>query len=1216
MVMQGDGSSRGGARSQEFQALFRSVVERGKTHELQGFKELLIEALNSGERKGYSELLAEKFRSRDPEEWRVAIKILGELMISHSHILSRLDASERFNEFLRDWNSRPHFANGGQIRVEVSRGTPTAFSVKQNMMPELLRMLADNPCQTGWRSFSAARRSRGEITRIETLPQPEGGEAVYANWKKIGIRIRFDAQGHLQIPIEVRRPYTDEDFSALRNPPPPNAILVPAPLEASSYAPEGGETPSLWAMRLLEASRAGDPVVSVKIAQEIDRRLRDPQLRPLALEVVDRLIALTSGSAEGQGIVARRYPVPGLKEPLTIVSLPSTFLPEQWSRVFAEGIVSEFRRAPQRVDRAIEIGSGTGWMSVLLAKLGMASSVLAVDYNPHAQVVGRLNAALNGVEGLSFQQGDLLSSLPQDLKAELIVACLPQVPKAGSIENLRAVADYYPDQGRFMDRYGLGLIDRALEESRRHLSQNGRILFNLGGRPGRAVLEDMLARRGFHPTIRYAQQIEQDPRTDFSALAEHEEQNQLRFEFFLGSDPLAPVSAREAVGQAPVYHMLYLTEGRPYPDLTRQAAQATLAQPARWSYTSEPGSEHEALRELLGQELSRQWGTKISPEVLFLGPSAELLTAGLLRILMPPRGRVLALGSAEDFGPEALRGLAVDSSPPDLGLARTQLEGTAPSVLLLNLPRDVWADRAGLRGLLTAAAERQIHVVIREDQPAPYAGSAHPLAELLAEHGELLEFTHIVQSVDRRFESPALPAGAAILGNSALRILLARYGELTYSRASTLTQGVYSRFLGTLVQDRLDTPPQYGQIEPMLTVFTPSAPRLQALESTSAFDSDPSSEHPDPIDMSFGESQWRTPRIGARWAEAFDRPYPELYAETQGTVSEYLRQSRGVDFTPEQIVLGAGVQPLIGDAILALQRLHPGKSVNVALPRPSYGIFFPTIELAGARRVEVLTTQEDRFLLQAGSFATSLNGNGLHSSVNAALVNEPSNPSGQYYTPAQLKTLAQAVLSTGGYLLFDDIFGMLDFGRIRTRRPPSLQALSRDLGPQLAAFGGVSKEFAAGGLRFGFAATRNAPWAEAMRESNLARPDALGMIGAQELMGQWVKAIPEHGHYLNSRAFQLEQFFREKNIPVKQVQGGFSLLADLRSLYGREFRRPGKERVPIDPRNLHELLYREAGIKVHSDQWAGVNGHYRFVFSIDRLEEAIERLRLFFRSAR
>jgi len=245
-----------------------------------------------------------------------------------------------------------------------------------------------------------------------------------------------------------------------------------------------------------------------------------------------------------------------------------------------------------------------------------------------------------------------------------------------------------------------------------------------------------------------------------------------------------------------------------------------------------------------------------------------------------------------------------------------------------------------------------------------------------------------------------------------------------------------------------------------------------------------------------------------------------------------------------------------------------------------------------------------------------MNGGGIRQSVQGALINEPSNPSGQFYTPVQLKALAQAVRSLDGYLLFDDVFGMLDFGRTRRPRSPSLQALSRELGPKLVTFGGVSKEFAAGGLRFGFAATQNARWAEAMRAAGVVQPDALGLVSAQELMDHWVKAIPEHNHYLNSRAFQLERFFREKNIPVTPVQGGFSLLADLHSLYGREYRRPGKDRIQIDPRNLHELLYREAGIKVHSDQWAGVNSHYRFVFAINRLEEAIDRLRLFFRSSR
>src|SRR5262249_24898734 len=191
-----------------------------------------------------------------------------------------------------------------------------------------------------------------------------------------------------------------------------------------------------------------------------------------------------------------------------------------------------------------------------------------------------------------------------------------------------------------------------------------------------------------------------------------------------------------------------------------------------------------------------------------------------------------------------------------------------------------------------------IHVLVREDHPAPYAGAAHPLAELLAEHGELLENTHIIQSLDRRFESPALPLGAVVLGNSALQMLLGRYGELTYSRTSTPTQEVSSGFLTGLAQDRLQSPTLYGQIEPMSTTLEPSAPQIRALDSKTAFDSEPSGEHPDPIDMSFGESEWPGTRIGMRWTEALDLPHGQLYAEAQAAVVEYLRQSRGVIYTP------------------------------------------------------------------------------------------------------------------------------------------------------------------------------------------------------------------------------------------------------------------------------------------------------------------------------
>ena len=53
-------------------------------------------------------------------------------------------------------------------------------------------------------------------------------------------------------------------------------------------------------------------------------------------------------------------------------------------------------------------------------------------------------------------------------------------------------------QGFVEDQFGLGLVARAAEEGISIIRPTGRLIINIGGRPGQAVTERVFTRRGFH----------------------------------------------------------------------------------------------------------------------------------------------------------------------------------------------------------------------------------------------------------------------------------------------------------------------------------------------------------------------------------------------------------------------------------------------------------------------------------------------------------------------------------------------------------------------------------------------------------------------------------------------------------------------------------------------------------------------------------------------
>ena len=1216
-----------------WQNLIQDVVRRGQRGELESLKNILRDALQAHGDKSYIEKQLQRFGTRDPEEWKSGLSRVSDMLESQATILNSIHETEPLHHFAADWNSRPHFTNFEQVPVSWGRTLGGRHKV-HTFVNELRQALAVKPSLAGLRGFLSNGRINPQLSMTLERPDAEG-TTVYFNWRNAGLRLQFNPEGHLRGEVLVRVPFNRGEnvaeiealpaetevpaASAKKGGRPPKvrpakaAEPTPAISSASNYKPQPGENPTEYAMRLLEASRSPDREAALNIVLELERQLADPNTANMARETVIRWTSLSTmvGSNQAGGIVARNYRIGAMRSNITIVSLPTTFLPESWSQTFAEGLAAYKRQVPPRpVNRAIEIGSGTGWASIVLSKLDLAQEIVAVDMNPQAAAVGRLNAALNGVRNIRFETGNLLSDLPADVRADLIIACLPQVKKNGSIQGLREVADYYAGGSGYFDRFGLGLIESALVQSRTRLERGGRILFNLGGRPGRAVLEDLLASNGFRPNLRHSVMIPQDTGTDISSLAAQEQASNQRFEFFRPEKPGEPISAVQALTISNPHHMLYFMEGRPYFDLLRQGLVKRLDEGGRLGYTRDAGTENAAVREGLAYELSRDFGFRITPEVIHLGPDGDTLLAGLLRVLPTENGRVLYAGN--EAIPAPVTGYRPQRVSPNFGDIELAVSDANPTVLVLRLPREAWADREGLRQLLHRNGERGVHTVLLEDQPMRLPDAAHPLMEVLVNSVPAAGHTHIVHSLDRRYSVPSMPLSALISANSMLHLYMGRYADLTHSRASSLTQDAYAHFLGRMAEGDKQTHLP-GVLDSMLSEFAPSRGVAAAVGSAPAFESFPRGEHPDPISMNFGESEWSPPlRIGSALWDAALRPATALESEAKSAVVRYLAESRGVQVSQDQLILGPGVQPLLVAALRGLRDI--GGQVQVAVARPSYGLFFPTVELSGAKLVEFPTRPEGRFLTESGLLSNQLNG--ASNRTSAVLINEPSNPAGQYHSPEALAGIARQVQSMKGYLLFDDVFGGLDFGRSRVRRTPSMKVLSDALGSRLVTFGGLSKEFAAGGLRFGFAVVGDPTLARAIQSHVVSTPDPLALSLAPVMLQNWRQILEEHRIYLSSRAYRLEQVFRERQLPILEAQGGYSVLANLEFLYGRKLRLRNGGEATINGDNLHDLLYSEAGLKVYSDNWARQRGHYRLVFSIDRLDEAVERLKKFFRAAR
>ena len=245
---------------------------------------------------------------------------------------------------------------------------------------------------------------------------------------------------------------------------------------------------------------------------------------------------------------------------LSLIQLRSTFAPEEWSYTFYEGL----NRYPEErfIGKDVcEVGCGNGWITLGLAIKTGARKVYGLDINPKAIVLSKINLFLNALDdkGLEkkLQSGNSLLGVAEFYESnllgffidggqtlDLITGCIPQVlsPDADmkfsdiketfSDDELYDLSNYAPSLGYVEDQFGLALIAKVLEQSIEVLNPSGRVVLNLGGRPGNEVLQSLFERRGFSCEKIWQTKVWQAKDTNIDSLVKIENSSAHRFEFY------------------------------------------------------------------------------------------------------------------------------------------------------------------------------------------------------------------------------------------------------------------------------------------------------------------------------------------------------------------------------------------------------------------------------------------------------------------------------------------------------------------------------------------------------------------------------------------------------------------------------------------------------------------------------------------------------------
>lgn len=1035
--------------------------------------------------------------------------------------------------------------------------------------------------------------------------------------------------------------------------------------------------------------------------KELLAQLEAPATHEAALEFWHSLAQQLLGKQTPTALMKRYHfslstlqltPESGTTLTLRLLQLPSTFAPEQWSFTFFEGLTRY--RPTEFLDRkVVELGCGNGWISIALALQTQPAQLIGLDINPRAVVCSKLNLYLNApslVGRVQFYVSDLLA-VPQKhgWVVDRIIGCIPQVLnpdpdftakllsggiEAQSDEFLHSLSNYATgDSGSLEDQFGLGLIARALEEAVDVLRPSGKIIFNLGGRPGSAVLRHLFLRRGFSVSRVWHTQVSQAKDTDIAALVQIETQSPHRFEFFMGQGSATPISATTALAYAEsggeIAHSLSVYEAKMRDPLaTRNILRYLRKKPARnaidLSYSDDALAEEKmsflsgltetlaapttfpyehteglgSFRKRIASFFRNYFRCSWSAEQVVVTPSL-LASCRVLLQLYRPQLALLDFGLAQGLRNSdcGLRSKVLEI-PRRAELVCELIEKLQPALVIYTLPASEGRFHDAFEKLAAAAARAGTRLVVDVSDLLELSSTpaTEGLLSWLGQHALPSHVSLLFGLVKNRLYQD-LEAAFFISENKTFIAQLTSAAELTYSRTPVFNQLYYQRILAELLNFQLTETRAGAAVERNCTeekpeecsrLLPPPESVLRALQHPAILGEVQAAAAPGTLRLDYGENSLPAPRvISESIFEAFSKmslspaetePTPEIFALLQARLGWQRDES-------SRVVLGNGLAPLFS----AVAEYCAVQQLTLLFPAGAYGHFVATAQFHGAS-VEIAQGEvQDCFKLtptllaaslerllgsssNQGSSDPSISGQrrskGVWLVLNAPLVN----PTGAKYSAAELDALLAVAHAHGVVTLLDAVFSGLEFDEADTvTLIPSLRSVTNR--PRVAILGGLSKEFAAGGLRLGYAVADDPEVLRALHGGSRPEPHLALRYTLKKALRQQLERdavllaeLAAQRQELRQRASALTVALQATGWEPLSSKGGLFLVA-----------RPSAkllactlQGVQLRYDNLASLLHQATGVLLNPPEWTGLPGYFRFVLSVSRadFDAALQKL--------
>jgi aspartate aminotransferase len=350
----------------------------------------------------------------------------------------------------------------------------------------------------------------------------------------------------------------------------------------------------------------------------------------------------------------------------------------------------------------------------------------------------------------------------------------------------------------------------------------------------------------------------------------------------------------------------------------------------------------------------------------------------------------------------------------------------------------------------------------------------------------------------------------------------------------------------------------------------------------------------DIIHLEIGEPDFDTPRnIIDAAVDALNNGYTHYgpsagLMELREVIAQHVSETRGVNVTPDEVVVVPGGKPIIFFSILALAE----HGDEVIYPNPGFPIYESMINYVGAKAVPIRLREELDFRLDLDELASLTNDR-----TKLIILNSPQNPTGGVLEKRDIERIAAAIGDRDIMVLSDEIYSRLIF----EGEHHSIMSVD-GMKERTILLDGFSKAYAMTGWRMGYGVMRvdlATHIARLMTNSSSCTASFSQIAGIEALSGSQESVDQMRSEFKKRRDVMVAGLNKIKGFSCRLPHGAFYVF-------------PNITKTGWPSKKLADALLDDAGVAALSGTAFGAfgEGYLRFSVanSIENIEKALDRI--------